>query len=180
MMKKWMLMVAFVLGTIPALAQSVVYDQTSSNGVRTLICEGINLGVVGDTDVNVGLAGFNYDGTVLYSLAVVVGSGSSVTIPAGSKCVLTLANGKQYELESVSGGTAVLQNMDVQMDRVYQSYQRFAYYNIKKSVLKKLKKGIAHIEFQMQPRSYAASFDADSLGALLLNSREVIDTTFGK
>ena len=104
----------------------------------------------------------------------------AVTIPAGSKCVLTLANGKQYELESVSGGTAVLQNMDVQMDRVYQSYQRFAYYNIKKSVLKKLKKGIARIEFQMQPRSYAASFDADSLGALLLNSREVIDTTFGK
>lgn len=37
MMKKWILMVAFVLGTIPALAQSVVYDQTSSNGVRTLI-----------------------------------------------------------------------------------------------------------------------------------------------
>ena len=94
--------------------------------------------------------------------------------------MLTLTNGKQYELETVSGGTSVLQNMDVQMDRVYQSYQRFAYYNIKKSVLKKLKKGVSRIEIQMQPRTYAVSFDVDALGALFLNSREVIDSAFGK
>lgn len=181
MMKKWLFLWVMLLGMVPAMAQSVVYDQTSSNGVRTLICEGVNLEAVGDVDVNVALAGFEAtNGTVLYSLAVVVGSGSSVTIPAGSKCVLTLTNGKQYELETVSGGTSVLQNMDVQMDRVYQSYQRFAYYNIKKSVLKKLKKGVSRIEIQMQPRTYAVSFDVDALGTLFLNSREVIDSAFGK
>ena len=178
MIKKCLLLGLFLLGMLPAAAQSVVYDQTSSNGVRTLICEGINLGVVNNMDVNVALAGFDYDGTVLYSLAVVVGSGNSTTIPAGGKCVLTLSNGKQYELETVAGGTAVLQNMDVYMDGVYQSYQRFAYYNIKKSVLKKLKKGVASIEFRMQPNNYSVTFDADVLGSLLLNSREVIDAMF--
>ena len=180
MMKKWLLLCALCLGLLPAMAQSVVYDQTNASGVRTLICEGVNLGDRNNTDVNVALAGFDYKGTVLYSLAVVVGSGHSVTIPAGSKCVLTLANGKSYELESVAGGTSVLQNMEVQMDRVYQSYQRFAYYNIKKSVLKKLKNGVAKIEIQMQPQSYVMSFDTDVLGTLFLNSREVLDTTFGK
>ena len=95
MIKKCLLLGLFLLGMLPAVAQSVVYDQTSSNGVRTLICEGINLGVVNNMDVNVALAGFDYDGTVLYSLAVVVGSGNSTTIPAGGKCVLTLSNGKQ-------------------------------------------------------------------------------------
>ena len=73
MIKKCLLLGLFLLGMLPAAAQSVVYDQTSSNGVRTLICEGINLGVVNNMDVNVALAGFDYDGTVLYSLAVVVG-----------------------------------------------------------------------------------------------------------
>lgn len=179
-MKKWLFLVALCLGMLPALAQSVVYDQTNSSGVRTLICEGVNLGALNNTDVNMALAGFDYKGTVLYSLAVVVGSGHAVTIPAGSKCVLTLANGKSYELESVAGGTSVLQNMEVQMDRVYQSYQRFAYYNIKKSVLKKLKNGVAKIEIQMQPQNYVMTFDTDLLGTLFLNSREVIDTAFGK
>lgn len=178
-MKKWLFLWVMLLGMVPAMAQSVVYDQTSSNGVRTLICEGVNLGAVGDVDVNVALAGFEAtNGTVLYSLAVVVGSGSSVTIPAGSKCVLTLTNGKQYELETVSGGTSVLQNMDVQMDRVYQSYQRFAYYNIKKSALKKMDKGVARLEIQMQPRNYVVTFNQDILGNLLYSSMEVIKTAF--
>ena len=56
--------------------------------------------------------------------------------------------------------------------------KRFAYYNIKKSVLKKLKKGVASIEFRMQPNNYRVTFDADVLGSLLLNSREVIDAAF--
>lgn len=178
MRKKWLLLCVLCLGIIPAMAQSVVYDQTNSSGVRTLICEGVNLGDYDNVDVNISLAGFDYKGTVLYSLAVVVGSGHSVTIPAGSKCVLTLGNGKSYELESVAGGTSVLQNMEVHMDQVYQSYQRFAYYNIKKSVLKKLKEGVAKIEIQMQPQSYVMSFSTDMLGTLFLNSREVIDTAF--
>lgn len=178
MIKRCILMIVMVLAMIPALAQNVIYDQTSNNGVRTLICEGINLGAVNNVDVNVGLAGFDYKGSVLYSLAVVVGSGNSITIPAGSKCILTLSNGKQYELETVTGGTSVLQNMDVQMDRVFQSYQRFAYYNIKKSVLKKLNKGIASITFQMQPNNYTVSFDVDVLGALFTSSRDVIDEMF--
>ena len=175
-----MLLLVMALAMVPALAQSVVYDQTSNNGVRTLICEGVNLGVVNDVDVNVALAGFDYKGTVLYSLAVVVGSGNSITIPAGSKCILTLTNGKKYELETVSGGTSVLQNMDVQMDQVYQSYQRFAYYNIKKSLLKKLKKGVAHLEIQMSPNNYGVSFDTDVLGALFINSMEVLNNGVGK
>ena len=52
-MKKWLFLWVMLLGMVPAMAQSVVYDQTSSNGVRTLICEGVNLGAVGDVDVNV-------------------------------------------------------------------------------------------------------------------------------
>ena len=177
-MKKWLLMALMAVGVMSASAQSVVYDQTSSNGVLTLICEGVNTGASGDVDINIGLAGFNYDGTILYSLAVVVGSGSEIVLPSGSKCILTLSNGKKYECETVSGGTAVLQNMDVQMDRVYQSYQRFAYYNIKKSALKKMDKGVARLEIQMQPRNYVVTFNQDILGNLLYSSMEVIKTAF--
>lgn len=179
-MKKWLVMMILAVCMAPAWAQSVVYDRTSSNGVRTVVCSGVNTGAQGDVDVNVGLAGFNYNGTILYSLAVVIGSGSEITIPQGSKCVLTLSNGKTYELSTVSGGTSVLQNMDVQMDQVYQSYQRFAYYNIKKSVLKKLAKGVAKIEIRMSPQSYTATFDQDVLGSLFTNSMTVINQTFGK
>ena len=64
------------------------------------------------------------------------------------------------------------------MDRVYQSYQRFAYYNIKKSALKKMDKGVARLEIQMQPRNYVVTFNQDILGNLLYSSMEVIKTAF--
>ncbi len=180
MTKKFFLMLAILVCTLPTMAQSIIYDQTSSNGVRTLICSGVNTGVSGNVDVNIGLAGFYYNGIIQYSLAVVVGSGSSITIPTGSHCILTLSSGKSYELETVSGGTAVLQDMEVNMDRVYQSYQRFAYYNIKKSEIKKLKKGVARLDIEMSPRTYSVTFGSDVLGSLFINSREIIDQAFGK
>lgn len=173
-------MLTVTLCTLSASAQSVIYDQTNNNGVRTLICSGVNTGALDGMDVNIALAGFDYKGSILYSLAVVVGSNHSVTIPTGSKCILTLPNGKSYELTTVSGGTSVLQNIDIQMDHIYQSYQRFAYYNIKKSVLKKLKKGVASLQIQLQPSDYVTTFNTDVLGSLLTESKEVIDSAFGK
>lgn len=65
-------------------------------------------------------------------------------IPNDSKCVLTLDNGKALELPTVAGGASVLQHVDVEMSDVYQSFRRFAYYNIKAKELKKIGKTVSY------------------------------------
>lgn len=109
-----------------------------------MVCEGMNLGVSNNMDVYVALAGFQYKSTIRYSLAVTIGSGHEVEIPNDSKCVLTLDNGKALELPTVAGGASVLQHVDVEMSDVYQSFRRFAYYNIKAKELKKIGKTVSY------------------------------------
>ena len=48
----------------------------------------------------------------------------------------------------------------------------------KKSALKKMDKGVARLEIQMQPRNYVVTFNQDILGNLLYSSMEVIKTAF--
>ena len=36
---------------IGAMAQKVIYDETNQTGVRTVVCEGMNLGVSNNMDV---------------------------------------------------------------------------------------------------------------------------------
>lgn len=109
-----------------------------------MVCEGMNLGVSNNMDVYVALAGFQYKSTIRYSLAVTIGSGHEVEILNDSKCVLTLDNGKTLELPTVAGGASVLQHVDVEMSDVYQSFRRFAYYNIKAKELKKIGKTVLY------------------------------------
>lgn len=143
-MKKVLFLFAFLLLGIGAMAQKVIYDETNQTGVRTVVCEGMNLGVSNNMDVYVALAGFQYKSTIRYSLAVTIGSGHEVEIPNDSKCVLTLDNGKTLELPTVAGGASVLQHVDVEMSDVYQSFRRFAYYNIKAKELKKIGKTVSY------------------------------------
>ena len=105
-MKKVLFLFAFLLLGIGAMAQKVIYDETNQTGVRTVVCEGMNLGVSNNMDVYVALAGFQYKSTIRYSLAVTIGSGHEVEIPNDSKCVLTLDNGKALELPTVAGGAS--------------------------------------------------------------------------
>ena len=132
-MKKVLFLFVFLLLSVGAMAQKVIYDETNQTGVRTVVCEGMNLGVSNNMDVYVALAGFQYKSTIRYSLAVTIGSGHEVEILNDSKCVLTLDNGKTLELPTVAGGASVLQHVDVEMSDVYQSFRRFAYYNNLKS-----------------------------------------------
>lgn len=53
----------------------MVYDATGSTGVRTVVCEGVLLDVYNNMDIYVALAGFEYNGTVRYSLAMTMGQG---------------------------------------------------------------------------------------------------------
>lgn len=179
-MKKIFSMLAILAITLSAMAQEIVYDQTNANGVRTVICSGINTGVSGQMDTYIALAGFYYNKSVTYSLAVTVGSGHAIQIPQGGQLVLTLSNGKTVEVTSVSGGTAKLDAVDVTFDAAYTTYSRFTYYNIKKKYLKKIGKGITAIDIQLTPQSYAMSFDQDTLGTLLANSYAIINQAFGK
>ena len=80
-MKKVLFLFAFLLLGIGAMAQKVIYDETNQTGVRTVVCEGMNLGVSNNMDVYVALAGFQYKSTIRYSLAVTIGSGHEVEIP---------------------------------------------------------------------------------------------------
>lgn len=59
-MKKVLFLFAFLLLGIGAMAQKVIYDETNQTGVRTVVCEGMNLGVSNNMDVYVALAGFQY------------------------------------------------------------------------------------------------------------------------
>ena len=139
MKESYLFLFVFLLLSVGAMAQKVIYDETNQTGVRTVVCEGMNLGVSNNMDVYVALAGFQYKSTIRYSLAVTIGSGHEVEIPNDSKCVLTLDNGKTLELPTVAGGASVLQHVDVEMSDVYQSFRRFAYYNIKAKELKKIR-----------------------------------------
>ena len=130
-MKKVLFLFVFLLLSVGAMAQKVIYDETNQTGVRTVVCEGMNLGVSNNMDVYVALAGFQYKSTIRYSLAVTIGSGHEVEIPDDSKCLLTLGNGKVLELPTVSGGASVLQSIDIEWGDVYQTFRRFGYYNIK-------------------------------------------------
>lgn len=173
-------MLALLAFTVSAMAQEIVYDRTNVNGVRTVICSGMNTGVSNQMDVHVALAGFYYKGSVTYSLAITVGSGHEVQIPQGGELVLTLNNGKTIELESVMGGTAKLDAVDINFDAAYTSYSRFTYYNIKKKNLKKMDQGISAINIQITPQNYAMAFTQDSLGLLLANSYALINQVFDK
>lgn len=173
-------MFALLAITLSAMAQEIVYDRTNENGVRTVICSGINTGVSEQMDVHIALAGFYYKGSVTYSLAVTVGSGHEIQIPQGGKLVLTLHNGKTVELTSVAGGMSKLDAVDVEFESVYESHSRFTYYNIKKKYLKKIDQGIAAIDIQLMPQSYAMAFNQDTLGILFADSYAVINQAFGK
>ena len=180
-MKKVLFLFAFLLLGIGAMAQKVIYDETNQTGVRTVVCEGMNLGVSNNMDVYVALAGFQYKSTIRYSLAVTIGSGHEVEIPNDSKCVLTLDNGQALELPTVAGGASVLQHVDVEMSDVYQSFRRFAYYNIKAKELKKIgKNGIVQMDIQLSPGNYSIAFNQDVLGSMLTGSMSLINNMFGK
>ena len=180
-MKKVLFLFAFLLLSMGAMAQKVVYDATNETGVRTVVCEGMNPGVSNGMDVYVALAGFRYKSTVRYSLAVTIGSGHEVELLDDSKCVLTLGNGKTLELPTVAGGASVLQHVDVEMSEVYQSFRRFAYYNVKAKELKKIgKNGVVQMDIQVSPENYSVAFDRDALGGLLTGSMSLINEMLGK
>ncbi len=154
-MKKVLFLFAFLLLGIGAMAQKVIYDETNQTG--------------------------EYKSTIRYSLAVTIGSGHEVEIPNDSKCVLTLDNGKALELPTVAGGASVLQHVDVEMSDVYQSFRRFAYYNIKAKELKKIgKNGIVQMDIQLSPGNYSIAFNQDVLGSMLTGSMSLINNMFGK
>lgn len=180
-MKKVLFLMAVLMMSLSSMAQRVIYDETNEAGVRTIVCSGMNLGVSNNMDMYVGLAGFQYKKTVRYALAVTIGSGQEVDIPDNSKCILTLENGKILELPTVAGGASVLQQVDVEISDVYQTYRRFAYYNIKTKDLKKISKsGIAKLEVQLSPANYSMSFNQDVVGIRLLDSMALINSTLGK
>lgn len=180
-MKKVLFLVAVLMLSISAMAQKVIYDETNQAGVRTVVCEGMNLGISNNMDVYVALAGFQYKSTVRYSLAVTIGSGHEVEVPDNSKCILTLDNGKPLELPTVSGGASVLQHVDIEMSDVYQTFRRFAYYNIKAKELKKISKsGVMQMDVQLSPADYSISFNQDVLGGMLTGSMSLINNMFGK
>lgn len=180
-MKKVLFLFVFLLLSVGAMAQKVIYDETNQTGVRTVVCEGMNLGVSNNMDVYVALAGFQYKSTIRYSLAVTIGSGHEVEILNDCKCVLTLDNGKTLELPTVAGGASVLQHVDVEMSDVYQSFRRFAYYNIKAKELKKISKnGIVQMDIQLSPENYFIAFNQDVLGSMLTGSMSLINNMFGK
>lgn len=180
-MKKVLFLFALLLLSIGAMAQRVIYDETNEAGVRTIVCSGMNLGVSNNMDMYVALAGFQYKKTVRYALAVTIGSAQEVEIPDNSKCILTLENGKMLELPTVAGGASVLQQVEVEISDVYQTYRRFAYYNIKTKDLKKISKsGITKIEVQLSPANYSMSFNQDVVGIRLLDSMALINSMLGK
>ncbi|EJX11289.1 hypothetical protein, secreted [gut metagenome] len=180
-MKKVSLFCLLLLCTIGVMAQRVVYDQTNATGVRTVVCEGMNLGAYDGVSVYVALAGLQYKSTVRYSLVVTIGADHEVSVPAGSRCVLTLDNGKLLELPTVGGGAAVLQQVDVVMDEAYANYRRFAYYNFRTKDLKKLlKNGLAQVDFPLQPNSYVVSFPQNELGQQLAASYTFLKSFFDK
>lgn len=180
-MKKVLFLVAVLMVGVSAMAQKVIYDETNQAGVRTVVCEGMNLGVSNDMDVYVALAGFQYKSTIRYSLAVTIGSGHEVEVPVGSKCILTLDNNKVLELSTVSGGASVLQHVEIEMGDVYQSFRRFAYYNIKVKDLKKISKnGVVQMDVQLSPSNYSMAFNQDVLGSMLVGSKSLINNMFGK
>ena len=95
--------------------------------------------------------------------------------------VLTLDNGKALELPTVAGGASVLQHVDVEMSDVYQSFRRFAYYNIKAKELKKIgKNGIVQMDIQLSRGNYSIAFNQDVLGSMLTGSMSLINNMFGK
>lgn len=162
-----------------ATAQNVVYDQTNENGVRTVICSGVNTGVSNGIDAYVALAGFQLKSTVRYAIAVSIGSGAQTDIPTNSKMVITLANGKVLELTAVAGGSGILQTIDVQLSDVYATYRRFAYYNIKEKDLKKMQKStVQQLEIQLSPADYSVGFNNNNLGASLTSSYMTLENLF--
>ena len=180
-MKKVLFLMAVLMISLSSMAQKVIYDETNDAGVRTIVCSGMNLGVSNNMDMYVALAGFQYKKTVRYALAVTIGSGQEVEIPDTGKCVLTLENGKTLELPTVAGGASVLQQVEVEMSDVYQTYRRFAYYDIKAKDLKKIgKSGITRIEVQLTPANYSMTFNGDVLGVRLLDSMALINSMLGK
>ena len=68
-----------------------------------------------------------------------------------------------------------------EMSDVYQSFRRFAYYNIKAKELKKISKnGIVQMDIQLSPENYSIAFNQDVLGSMLTGSMSLINNMFGK
>ena len=181
-MKKLLFLTVLFLIGIAAKAQNVVYDNTDATGVRTVIMDGLNLGAVNGVNVYVSLAGFQYNKTVRYSLAVSYGADHQIEIPVDSGCILTLGNGKAVKLPTAAGGAAILKTVDVKLEDVYSQYRRFAYYRFEKNgVLKKaIKKGVKAVDFQLNPSNYSATFDGGEFTALLQSEYEALQHIFGK
>ena len=62
-----------------------------------------------------------------------------------------------------SGGPVSYTHLvDVEMSDVYQSFRRFAYYNIKAKELKKIgKNGILQMDIQLSPGNYSIAFNQE-------------------
>lgn len=128
----------------------------------------------------IALAVFQYKSTIRYSLAVSIGSETKMDIPQNSALIITLANGKVIECPTVTGGSSVLESIDVQLSDVYKTFRRFAYYNIKTKDLKKiLKSSIIQIDIQLFPSDYSVAFNNNELGNIITADYGLLKDTFG-
>lgn len=172
----------FVVGyiiSVSAFSQNVVYDKINLDGIRTVVCSGVNLGTYKNMNVYVSLVGFQYKSTERYSLAVSIGSAYKIEIPSTSICTINLSNGRSYEFNVLKGGPSILQSIDIDMEDIYQTFKRFAYYNIKKKYLKKFQKSeIINFELDILPFDFSVSFNNNSLGNNLSAAYATLNNLF--
>lgn len=176
-MKKILFLICLMFMGASAMAQNIVYDQTTSN-VRTVITNSM---LVSPTDgheiVSLAIAGFETQGIRRYALAASIRADHKFNLPNHGKLYIYLNNGKMLTLEGTKGGESILQSVDVYEDKIDQLTTRYNYYTLPKKLVKNIKKaGIQRIEIDMEPQ-FESNVNTTQLGNLIVNGYNMLETT---
>ena len=173
-MKTLLLLVLCTISSV-ANAQKIVSDNVSSDGIRTILGETVNVRSMKDKVVfKVGLCASVFDGKVSYSLIVESTSLTSFTVKKGMKLMLKNTSEEVITLEAEGDFDASSGKAHNAGGFVFTDYTTAAFYPITEDAIAKLEKGVIKIGQEHNTGRFDKDFKKDKIGAVLKEEYSLI------
>lgn len=151
-----------------ANAQKIISDNVSSDGIRTVIGETVNVRSMKDKVVfKIGLCASIVNDEISYSLIVESTSLTAYTIKKGMKLMLKDKAEETITLEANSDYDASVRDVHNVNGLVFSDYTTAAFYSIAEDTIGKLGNGVIKIGQEHTTGRFDKEFKKDKIGQIL-------------
>jgi hypothetical protein len=158
-----------------ANAQKIVSDNTSSDGIRTIIGECVTVRSISDKVVfQVGLCASLYKDNTSYSLVVKSTSSTPYTIKKGMKLLLRDKSEELVTLVSNGDYDASVREVHNANGFVYSDYSKAAFYDVSKDIIAQLCNGVLKIGQEHSTGRFDKTYKKDKIGKVLKEEFDLI------